>query len=243
MRRLALGVWLLSAIGCAWGSKNGVPWWGSKEDKAKAAADVEHYGPFAFQRIDLVKQLGADAAKGSADEQQKVATELAAMISKEQDPLVRKAIIKALGTIPNDSSTAVLAVGIKDPDAQVREQVCFAWGRRAEAAAKQGAGASPDPTKETALRILAGALSSDTNIDVRLAAARNLGRLKNDSRAISALGLALKDADPALQYFTVASLKEVSGKDFGSDVGRWEQYCDSVAPPPAAQPATVASRP
>ncbi len=243
MGRLALGVWLLSAVGCAWGSKNGVAWWGSKADKEKAAADLEHYGPFAFQRVELVKQLGADAAKGNADEQQKVATELAAMISKEQDPLVRKSIIKVLATISNDTSTAILAVGIKDPDAQVREQVCFAWGLRAEAAAQRGPAAVPDPAKETALRILATALSSDTNIDVRLAAARSLGQLKNDSRAISALGLALKDADPALQYYTVASLKEVSGKDFGSDVARWEQYCDSVAPPSSAQPATVASRP
>lgn len=232
----------MSASGCMWGAKNGVPWWGSKAEKELAAEDLKHYGPFAYERIETVKRLGEVAAKGSPDDKQKVAAELSAMISKEQDSVVRKEIVRVLGTILNDTSTAILAVGVKDPDADVRAEVCRAWGRRAQAISPRGPGAPPDPTTDIAVRILAEALSSDTNIDVRLAAARGLGKVKNDPRAIGALGLGLKDADPALQFRSVASLQEVSGKDFGNDVAKWEQYVDSVTPA-AAQPPAVALRP
>ena len=100
----------------------------------------------------------------------------------------------------------------------------------------KGGGPPPGPTEDIAVQVLAGALAGDTNFDVRLAAARALGNVPHDPRAIAALGIALKGSDnPAMTYRVVSSLKSASGKDFGSDVNQWQQYADSFIP---QQPAT-----
>ncbi len=233
---LLLCILAAATSGCTWGSKNGVPWWGSKEDKAAAAENLKRYGPFAFQRIQTVRELDDYAAKGGADEKEKVAARLASDIQSEQDPLVRMQIIRTLSRIPNQTASAVLYAGLKDPDPEVRVAVCDAWGKRLAGGSAQ---ASPADVA-TASKILGDALSGDTNIDVRLAAAHALGKTK-DPRTVGALAIALKDPDPALQFRAVASLKEVSGKDFGNDVSKWQQYAATVAPPSEA-PSVIAGR-
>ena len=67
--------------------------------------------------------------------------------------------------------------------------------------------------------------------DVRLAAAKALGETKN-REAVAALGEALDDSDPAMQYRAVLSLKQVTGKDLGNDVNRWQQYVKGEPPEP-----------
>ncbi len=235
-RRLISFCLLLALMGgCTWGSKNGVPWWGTKKQKDEAAADLDKYGPVAFQRIDVVKKYGEYAAKGSETEKQQVASRLAIDIQTEQDPLVRIQIIRTLAGIPNETAAGVLGAGIKDPDSEVRIAVCEAWGKRT------GHSKSPD---EPSARMLAETLSSDTNIDVRLAAAKALGAAKNDPRAVGALAIALKDPDPAMQHRSVASLKQVSGQNFGDDVQKWQQWATTVAPPSAAADTpSIASQP
>jgi HEAT repeat protein len=164
------------------------------------------------------------------------------MIQTEQDPLVREEIVRTLAGIPTETAAKVLAAGMKDSEPRVRVAVCQAWGKRVAAANPAGPGASPDA--DSATRMLSQALASDTNIDVRLAAARALGKVQNDPRAIGALGIALKDRDPALQVRAIASLKESSHKDFGNDVSKWQQYVDSVAPPSQQEsPKAIADRP
>jgi HEAT repeat protein len=239
----------LSALaGCTWGSKNGVPWWGTKKEKEEAAANLKKYGPVAFERIRMIQEEGKFAAKGGAAEKDKVATHLAEQIRTEQDPLVRIQIIRTLAIIPNETAADVLKVGMKDPDPDVRVAVCEGWGVRAAGMQRLPSGAPVQPREaDLAARLLAEALTGDTNVDVRLAAARSLGKVKNDPRAVGALGIALKDADPALQFRAVASLKEVSNKDFGNDIEKWQQYVDSVAPasqqPGSQPPSAIAGRP
>jgi HEAT repeat protein len=58
---------------------------------------------------------------------------------------------------------------------------------------------------------------------VRLRALKMLGELK-DKQAIPVLARALEDADPAVQYRAVASLKQVSGRDLGNDVNAWREW-------------------
>ncbi|HEY2146874.1 MAG TPA: HEAT repeat domain-containing protein, partial [Pirellulales bacterium] len=195
-----------AAGGCTCGSTNGVPFWGSKADKEEAAANLKKYGPIARERIALVKEEGKYAAKGSLDDKQKVSADLARMIQTEQDPLVRQEIMRTLGAIPTQTAAKVLADGMKDPEPLVRVAVCQAWGKRVAGANSAGPAAGADA--DSATRMLSQALASDTNIDVRLAAARALGKVQNDPRAIGALGIALKDRDPALQVRAIASLKE-----------------------------------
>ena len=83
-------------------------------------------------------------------------------------------------------------------------------------------------------------LTSDVSHDVRLASARALGKIK-DQRAVAALGDALADSDPAMQYRAVLSLKEITGQDLGNNVDRWRQYVKE-GHPLQAQPTSMADR-
>ncbi len=76
------------------------------------------------------------------------------------------------------------------------------------------------------------ALGSETDADVRLAAARALGQT-GDAGAVPALGTALEDRDPAMQYRAVSSLRQVAPQDQGNDVDRWRAYIKGEPPPPA----------
>jgi hypothetical protein len=76
----------------------------------------------------------------------------------------------------------------------------------------------PSPRAEAMLK---GGMR-DADIDVRLAAARALGKLKNPA-SVSALGLALDDDNPAMQFRAMQSLKAVTGKQFET-VKEWREY-------------------
>jgi HEAT repeat protein len=234
---------IAAAHGCTWGSTNGIPWWGSQKERDEAAANLKKYGPIARDRIVLVREDGKFAAKGSPEDKERAAADLARMMQTEQDPLVRIEIVRTLGGIPTETAASVLRTGMKDSDPEVRVAICQAWGKRAAPGTIFGAEPIPGREADAAALLLSEALAGDTNVDVRLAAARSLGKVKNDPRAIGALGIALKDRDPALQVRAIASLKEISNKDFGNDVAKWQQYADSVAPPPPQQPKAIAERP
>jgi HEAT repeat protein len=80
--------------------------------------------------------------------------------------------------------------------------------------------------------LLAESLRSDAEFDVRLAAAKGLGETKN-AAAQAALGEALSDPDPAMQYQAIVSLQEATGKDFGNSIERGQQYVKGETPQPA----------
>jgi len=118
----------------------------------------------------------------------------------------------------------VLEAGLSDENAAVRQTCCRALGRRAA------------PTSVT---VLANALNTDKDIDVRMAAADALGKIKTPE-AMKALAVALDDRDPALQYAGVQSLKAITGKDYGPNVQAWRQVAAGQAPP--AHTPSVAER-
>ena len=68
------------------------------------------------------------------------------------------------------TADAVLHVAVRDTDADVRVIVCDLWGKRSDAEAAQ---------------VLAGVLTSDSDRDVRMAAARGLGH-PHDPAAVPA---------------------------------------------------------
>jgi HEAT repeat protein len=71
-------------------------------------------------------------------------------------------------------------------------------------------------------------------MDVRLAAARALGETRSPA-AVPALGEALSDTNPAMQYRAVQSLKMTTGQDLGDKVDRWQRYVkgEPTGPPPS----------
>ena len=58
---------------------------------------------------------------------------------------------------------------------------------------------------------------------------------------MAALGAALEDRDPAMQYRAVQSLQAVTGQNFGNDVERWQQYVRGEVPK-SREPTSLAER-
>jgi HEAT repeat protein len=166
------------------------------------------------ERIAALRKMGRKAGWANADEQERISGQLAAAFPVEADPLIRLEIVRALAGHPTAAAASTLDAALDDSDADVRIAACKVWGERGgpEGAAK-----------------LKGVLASDLDQDVRLAAARALGET-GDPAAVSALGEALEDNDPAMQYRAVQSLRSVTGEDFGHDVDRWRQYVQGELP-------------
>ena len=176
-------------------------------------------------KIAQLKKMSSEAAKSDQETRHQVVGQLVTAIRSETDSLIRAEIIRTLGDYPDPAADPVLKAAINDPDADVRIAACEAWGKRGNAQAAE---------------LLVPVLSSDVSQDVRLAAARALGKIK-DPRAVAALGEALTDSDPAMQYRAVLSLKQVTGQDLGNNVDRWRQYVKEGHPIPA-QPTSMAER-
>lgn len=182
-------------------------------------AKKEELGPKILgpaQRMESLRKLAKVAPKMSPADQESRGAMLAQAIAKEEDALVRAEMVRTLGSFSTPGVVPVLTAAGADSDTEVRVAACDAWARRGGTEAAQQLGEI---------------LSSDTDIDVRLAAARGLGRV-DDKQAIASLGIALEDPDPALQHRAVLSLREVSGKDFGNDVNAWREYVAGGSPKP-----------
>jgi len=214
---LALGILALLLPGCAdmpaW-----VPFQGARSDDLPGVVT-----PAA--KIAQLKKMSSEAAKSDQETRHRVVGQLVVAIRSETDSLIRAEIIRTLGDYPDPAADPVLKAALNDPDADVRIAACEAWGKRGNAQAAE---------------LLVPILSSDVSQDVRLAAARALGKIK-DPRAVAALGEALTDSDPAMQYRAVLSLKEVTGQDLGNNVDRWREYVKEGHPLPA-HPTSMAER-
>ncbi len=205
----ALLITALALPGCA---KRYGGAWPFGEDQTAA---LKKYGPVPKQRIEVMQERAKKATKGSVAEQEAFAAEMAKQMPSETDCNVRMAVIDMLAHMDTPSAKAVLYAGLKDPETDVRVACCKAWSKHP----------GPDST-----RILAEALSSDTDLDVRVAAAKGLASA-GDREAVKALGAALEDPDPGLQYSAVASLRQVTGKDVGNDVNEWRRLTEQPDPP------------
>jgi HEAT repeat protein len=219
--RTALAVLLAAALllpGCA---KRFGGSWPFGEDQT---AELKKYGPAPLQRIQTMQEQAKKLAKAGPKEQEAFAAELARQMPNETDFNVRMAVIKILSRMNTPSANAVLYAGIKDPESEIRVACCEAWSKH------------PSPATT---RMLAETLSGDTDLDVRMAAAKALSSA-GDKEAVAALGRALEDPDPGLQYCAVASLKQVTGKNLGNDVNAWQQLARQPDPP--IHTKTLASR-
>lgn len=216
----AIGVALLT--GCAertWIERQS--FWPFKEKKVP----YDLGRPTPYEQITRLRQQAREAERGGADMQARVAAEVVPQLAGEEDPLIRQEIVRTLGYCRTPESAAALAQALDDPDAEVRETACEGWGRLRH----------PD-----AVAHLTRILRSDTQANVRLAAARALGET-GESAAVPALGELLADQDPALQLRATESLEQITGKDFGNDTRRWQQYVqgEPVDPP---RPISIAEQ-
>ena len=157
----------------------------------------------------------------SEAEQMQVSTRLAQTLSKEPHPAVRREIAKSLGAFRTPAALEGLRGGLQDADREVRIAAC-------ESLAQWD---SPQ-----AWQMLEAALHSDTDVDVRLAATRCLGR-SQDASARESLARALDDADPAVQYLAMQSLQQSTGRKVGNDVKEWKRIAREFTPRGESSPA------
>lgn len=202
---LALCLLAGSSVGCAGGrSASLLAWWPPWAERDEVIPGVQT----AEQRIEQLRQLAGQAEGAPMAEQHRISLELAGMIRTEMDPLVRIEIVRTIAQYPTEPAAAVLRAALEDPQADVRVACCRAWAQRK----------GPE-----AVRLLADTLGRDGDIDVRLTAADALADV-GDPQAVSALGVALEDSDPALQRRAMASLRTLTGRDYDEDVNLWREY-------------------
>lgn len=206
---LALGL-TASAAGCAdmRPPRIRAPW-AIKETKSDPRF------PTPKERLEQLAELRKDGPRQSAEEQDQLARALGEQIATELDPIIRVAQYRVVAVLQGPTSHLVLAQGLGDADRDVRIACCDALAERG----------GPDAT-----RLLCQAATSDADADVRLAGLRALGKTR-DATAVAALGSALEDSSPAIQYRAMRSLEEVTGERLGYDVHAWRQYVQSGAPP------------
>ena len=223
MRRYRRPVSVLTALvllafnGCA-SSKNTMlgDTWAKMTGKNKVSLGPNVQTP--TERMEKMRELAKKASTMSPTEQEAEAVALAKVIQKEDDPLIRAQIVRTVGAFDCPTATALMAASAKDSDRDVRVACCQAWAQRK----------GPE-----AMQMLSGMLSSDADVDVRLAAVRGLGELADPSTVV-ALATALEDPNPAMQYRAVQSLKQATGKDFGDDVKVWRDFARGAEPPEAS---------
>lgn len=227
MVRWQLATWLLAvsavslAVGCADGPAPYVlsmsPW-----HRQEWLAD-EEYEPTQHRQLDEIRAVRDSAASMNIAEQTHWAQEMTYLLQSQQSSLMRSAAVDTLAVLAVPQADQGLAMALKDKESSVRIAGCRAWAQRGG---------------EQAIGRLAEILGSDTDLDVRLAAARGLGRFREPA-AYEALGLALDDPDPALQYRAVESLRSSTGRDLGNDLDAWRRLARGENPGPDAPPYLV----
>ncbi len=213
------GLAIVALAGCSTsGVRSLIPW-------RRATADSVPGVTPPTERMAILRDLRQQAGKMAPEKTTRIAASLAQRYHDEKDQLIRAEIVRTIAVFATPASDAVLNEALDDPEAQVRIAACQAW---------------VDHRGEQAVARLAGLLGSDVDQDVRLAAARALGKTGSQA-AVAPLGQALEDRDPAMQYRAVRSLEEVTGENLGDDVDRWQQYVRGETPAPA-KPVSIAQR-
>lgn len=182
------------------------------------AQEEKQYGKTLPTRLAEIRDLRDHAHRLSAEEQEWASQNMAALIKKESNVPIRIEATRTLGALPTQTAAEALRDAQADGNPLIRIAACRAWEQR-------GDGES--------LHSLAAIMGSDTDIDVRLAAARGLGKFRGDM-SVQALGSALDESEhPQLQYRAVQSLKTASGRDYGDNLTAWRQYVRGEDPGPA----------
>lgn len=196
----------LFSSGCAegpfWRSGKYVPWARNKWAEEAQIADT------LFTRKQRMTESVQTVMGAPIDQQEKVAAELSEISHRDSVLLMRLHAVKLLGQMNCPTAMEALADASRDYNTDIRIAAIKAWETK---------------PAENAIPQLQEMIGSDTNVDVRLAATRAVGKFSG-SAAVSALGLALNDADPALQIRATESLQAATGESLGRDVVAWQDY-------------------
>lgn len=218
------GIWLLIGslplvIGCADGPIPALatvnPWLRNEW------AEDERLGTTYYQKQTELANVRSRARSYSPAEQQQLVTKLAARYREEPSRVLRADLVRTLSAFNDKLSEETLIVAASDQDATVRRLACEGLGKR---------------TSTESLNSLAQTVGTDTDADVRIAAARSLRNFK-DPIAVRALGVALEENDAGMQFVAMESLRVVTGKNYGTSLPAWKEYVQGGTPAPVPPPS------
>ena len=169
--------------------------------------------PQPEERLKQISELGKNASNIPPEKQVEYAQTLSTIVHEETDPTMRRAAVVAISNFKVPITEETLRFAGKDPERDVREAACIGW--------KTYGG---EQTVPELIQILA----NESDIDIRHQAIDMLGDL-HDERAIVALEVPLMDNDPALQYYTMKSLRKITGEPEKTRE-EWIAYCQARHP-------------
>lgn len=145
-----------------------------------------------------------------------------AIVQRDSDPSVRSAALRALGCGGNARYIAPAIAALQDPNPQVRQDAAIALDSMVDA---------------QAMGPLIDRSANDTAPEVRCQAARALRHYRQPV-VVDALLAGLSDAEFCVRFQARSSLREITGRDGGSDVAAWRKLLAEKPPAtPATQPA------
>ena len=212
---ILLSASMLVLSGCAGGPLKNSFVAGWLPERGDDPADLERYGPIKSQHIEHLRSLADQVGDADPEVRDRISKDLVQRVRNELDPTVRVEVVKALGEFPNPSAAEGLRWALMDNAPEVRIAACQAWHRRGGTDAAVA---------------LAGVMGSETDLDVRLAAARALSGFRHPA-ALQALGSALDDSNPAIKYRAIESLRASSEFNYGENLGAWRQFAQGGNPP------------
>jgi hypothetical protein len=208
------------SVGCAEGPFGGFaavnPW------MHKKWAEDEKFGPTFHRRLADLRGLRSGAARLEPAKKEEIAADMIRLLATEPNPVLRGEMVTVLGELGIPSVLPGLQTALNDTDRDVRIAACRAWGKAGN----------------EAIPVLSELLERETEVDVRLAVIQELGRFPHEA-AVTALGRALDDNDPAVQHLAVQSLKQSTGKELGDSVPAWRDYVQGREPQAPTSPSIV----
>jgi len=133
-------------------------------------------------------------------------------LANEPSDWNRRELVLALAALPTRDNLTGLNNALADSSSIVRQAACKGLG---------------GIRSTQAIQMLGKTLTGDNDLDVRLAAARELGRHRRPE-AVLALVAVLDDQDAALRHRAMRSLADASSQDFGGDANAWKKYAANL---------------
>ena len=193
-----------------------------------------------WERIERIAEKGKEGAKAPPEEKKILAFQLIEEYNRSQDPLVRRAALRALGQITENTA---IPSALETLLSALHEENLGNRMAAADALGMYGSVVKSNEMKEVRLGILSvfsetyreAAFSSDAGNekennerkDFRLSLLRNAARMDDSPQLIEFLAEAMQDEpldDGALRLAAMDALAKVTGKNYGADYELWSTY-------------------
>lgn len=173
------------------------------------------------------RSVADEAPKLEPAESRRLAKEIQERLTTEPSDWNRRELVLALAALQTPETLPGMTNALADPSSTVREAACTGLG---------------SIKSQQAIRLLGNTLATDNNLDVRLAAARELGHHRRPE-AVLALAAVLDDPDAALRHRAMVSLGSSAPQDFGGDATAWKQYAANLMMDMDSPASMVAEQP